>query len=349
MAENKDEPDMDDLIRLSVFSAIGTSIVGERSIRGILDRVMEHIGSFFGPLNCSVLLVDAARSDLVFARVAGRSAELLEGMRIPFGEGVAGWVAQHGTSAIIEKPIEDPRWSGRIDALIGFKTESIIAVPLRSGEKVFGVIELLNRLDGKPFSAYDMRVLSTIADFAAIGVEKAYYLAETRRISERDPLTGALNRRGLARAIEREAARRARYGGDLSVILADVDRFKSINDRFGHAAGDEVLKAVARTFAGAIREADSVARYGGDEFLVLMPATGPEDAEIARTRLEEILAEAGKAHDPSFAVSLGVHTSKDDNFDELFRESDRDLYRRKIGPLAIGENLLAAIDDEGKQ
>jgi diguanylate cyclase (GGDEF)-like protein len=270
-------------------------------------------------------------------------------MRIPLGEGVASWVAQRGTSAIVEKPAEDPRWSNRIDILIGFTTDSIVAVPLRSGDRVFGVIELLNRLDGKPFSAYDMRVLSTIADFAAIGVEKAYYLAEARRISERDALTGILNRRGLSRAIDRETARRARYGGDLSIILADVDRFKAINDVYGHSAGDEVLKTVATVMAGAIRAADSVARYGGDEFLVLMPATGPEDAEIARTRLEEILDKAGAAHVPPFAVSLGVHTSNDVDFDELFRESDKDLYRRKIGPLAIGENLLAAIDDEGKQ
>jgi len=97
-----------------------------------------------------------------------------------------------------------------------------------------------------------------------------------------------------------------------------------------------------------MRGADSLARYGGDEFLVLMPATGPEDAEIARSRLEIVLARAGAAHDPPFSVSLGVHTSGQADFDELFRESDRDLYRRKIGPLAIGENLLAAIDDEGK-
>jgi diguanylate cyclase (GGDEF)-like protein len=348
MPEKEREPDLDDLIRLSVFSSIGTSIVGEKSIRGVLDRVMEHIGSFFGPLHCSVLLVDAALGELVFARVAGSASEILTGLRIPLGEGIASWVAQRGTSAIVERPAEDPRWSDRIDLLLGFKTDSIVAVPLRSGDKVFGVIELINRLDGKPFSAYDMRVLSTIADFAAIGVEKAYYLAEARRISERDALTGILNRRGLSRAIDREAARRARYGGDLSIILADVDRFKAINDVYGHSAGDAVLKAVATTMAGAIREADSVARYGGDEFLVLMPATGPEDAEIARTRLEEVLARAGAAHVPPFAVSLGVHTSNDVDFDELFRESDKDLYRRKIGPLAIGENLLAAIDEEGK-
>jgi diguanylate cyclase (GGDEF)-like protein len=348
MPDKEREPDMGDLIRLSVFSSIGTSIVGEKTIHGVLDRVMEHIGSFFGPLNCSLMLVDAAKNELVFARIAAVAADSLMNTRIPVTEGVAGWVAQRGTSAIVEKPSEDPRWSDRMDILTGFKTDSIVAVPLRSGDKVFGVIELLNRLDGKPFTAYDMRVLSTIADFAAIGIEKSYYLAEARRLSERDALTGILNRRGLSRAIDREAARRARYGGDLSIVIADVDRFKSINDTYGHAVGDEVLKAVARTMAGSIRDADSVARYGGDEFLVFMPSTGPEDAEIARTRLEEIMKKAGDANDPPFSVSIGVHTSTDVDFDELFRESDKDLYRRKVGPLAIGENLLAAIDDEGK-
>jgi diguanylate cyclase (GGDEF)-like protein len=349
MPDKDQEPDMEDLIRLSVFSSIGTSIVAERSIRGVLDRVMEHVSSFFGPLNISVLLVDAAQGELVFARASGQAAETLRGKRIPIGEGIASWVAQRGISAIVEDPSKDPRWTNKIDELIGFSTTSIIAVPLRAGDKVFGVIELLNRLDGKAFTAYDMRVLSTIADFAAIAVEKAYYLAEARRVSERDPLTGALNRRGLSRAIEREAARKQRYGGDLSVVLADVDRFKSINDSFGHAAGDEVLKEVARALATGVRESDSVARYGGDEFLVLLPATGIEEAEIARTRLTSLLDKAGAAFDPPFSVSLGVHTSGQADFDELFRETDKDLYRRKVGPLAIGENLLQAMDDEGKQ
>lgn len=348
MSAAEDEPSMDDLIRLSVFSNIGTSIVGEKSIMGVLDRVMEHVGSFFGPLNTSILLVDAAHGELVFARVSGTAADKLRSRRIPVFSGVAGWVVSHGVSAIIDKPHEDSRWSDTMDALIGFTTTSIIAVPLRSGDRVFGVIELLNRLDGKAFSAYDMRVLSTIADFAAIAVEKAYYLAESRRISERDPLTGALNRRGMTRIVQRESARRTRYGGDLSIIMADVDHFKSINDSCGHAAGDEVLKAVVGNLSAAVRETDSVARYGGDEFIVILPATDAEDAEIARQRISDQLNKAGAAFNPPFSVSLGVHTMGDSDFDELLRETDKDLYRRKVGPLMIGENLLAALDDEGK-
>jgi diguanylate cyclase (GGDEF)-like protein len=346
MPDDSREPGMDDLIRLSVFSSIGTSIVSEGSIRGILDRVMEHIGSFFGPLNWSLLLVDAEKSELAFAVAVGKGSESLVGTRIPLSEGIAGWVANRGVPAIVESTSSDHRWSDRLDSITGFRTESIIAVPLRSGDKVFGVIELLNRLDGRPFTAYDMRVLSTIADFAAIGIEKAYYLAEARRISERDPLTGVLNRRGLQKAAEREKARLQRYGGDLSIIVADVDRFKAVNDEFGHAAGDTVLKAVAAALLDGSRCADVVARYGGDEFLVLMPATGPEEAEVARLRIQAVLDKAGWQHRPTFSVSLGCHTSRELDFDELFRESDKDLYRRKSGPLAIGENLLAALDAE---
>jgi diguanylate cyclase (GGDEF)-like protein len=346
MPDSSREPDMDDLIRLSVFSSIGTSIVSERSIRGVLDRVMEHVASFFGPLNWSLLLVDADKSELVFALAVGRAADELVGTRLPLGEGIAGWVASHGMPAFVEDTSSDGRFSVRMDGVTGFRTESVIAVPLRSGDKVFGVIELLNRLDGRNFTGFDMRVLSTIADFAAIAVEKAYYLAEARRLSELDPLTGTLNRRGLAKIVQRETSRLARYGGDLSVVLADVDKFKVINDTLGHAAGDEVLKAVAAALMGAVRRPDSVARYGGDEFLVLMPQTGPEEAEIARQRLVEVLDKAGKASEIHFSVTIGVHTSQEVDFDEIFRESDKDLYRRKAGPLALGENLIAALDAE---
>jgi len=349
MPDDGREPDLEDLIRLSVFSSIGTSIVAERSIRGVLDRVMEHIGSFFGPLNWSLLLVDAAKSELVFKVVVGKSADTLLGVRVPVGKGVAGWVAQNGMPAIVEEAASDSRWSNWLDKVTGFDTRSIIAVPLRSGDKVFGVIELLNRFDGKPFTAYDMRVLSTIADFTAIAIEKAYYLAEARRLSELDPLTSTLNRRGLTKAIERETTRIARYGGDLSVIMADVDKFKTINDKFGHAAGDDVLRSVAQVLIEAIRHVDSVARYGGDEFLVLMPSTSPEEAEIARARIQALLDRAGEKHAPPYSVTLGAHTSSEVDFDELFDESDRDLYRRKATLLSIGQNLLDALEEEAQQ
>ena len=133
---------------------------------------MEHIGSFFGPLNWSALLIDAAKDELVFSAVIGKSADALTGQRMPINEGIAGWVACHGKPAIVEEVATDARFSDRLDKLTGFRTESVIAVPLRAGGKVFGVIELLNRFDGRAFSAYDM------ADFAKFNEVYAKYFAE---------------------------------------------------------------------------------------------------------------------------------------------------------------------------
>jgi diguanylate cyclase (GGDEF)-like protein len=346
MSDFRDGPDLDDLVRLSVFSSIGKSIVAENGIRGVLDRVMEHVGAFFGPLNWSILLVDAGHDELVFTVVAGKASEALTGRKVKVGEGIAGWVARYGKPAIVAVAHSDPRFSPKYDEILGFHTESVVAVPLLAGGRIFGVIELLNRLDGRTFSAFDMRVLSTIADFAAIAIEKSYYLSEAQRLAELDHLTGLLNRRGLGKVLEREGARLRRYPGNVSVIAADVDGFKMINDRHGHQAGDEVLKAVAECLKTSVRSADSVARYGGDEFVVVMPNTGPEDAEIARARLQAALDRAGKEAPVPWSITLGAHSSNKADFGELFRESDRDLYRRKAGPIEIAENLLAALDDE---
>ena len=192
-----------------------------------------------------------------------------------------------------------------------------------------------------------MRLLSTIADFAAIAIEKSYYLAEAKRLSEIDPLTGILNRRGLGRVIDRETTRLRRYQGNLSVVTGDIDGFKGINDSFGHQAGDEVLKSVSATLGGD----DPPGRFpwpvtAATNSWWSCPRPGPEEAEIARARLQSALDKVGKAFRVPYSVTLGTHSSSQADFGELFRESDRDLYRRKEGPLTLGENLLAALDDE---
>jgi diguanylate cyclase (GGDEF)-like protein len=335
--------DSEDLVRLSFFADIGKDIVKERSMRGVMDRVMERIGMYFAPLNWSLLLVDADKDELVFKTVVGKAAENLKGVRVPMGEGIAGWTARTGQAAIVADADSDPRFSGRFDDITGFKTDSIIAVPLKTEDNTIGVIELVNKLNGERFTPFDLRVLSTIADFAAIAIEKTYYLRAARRLAAIDHLTGVWNRRGLDRIIAREQGRTKRYGTPLSVMLLDIDGFKNINDTLGHAAGDEVLKTVASVALESVRETDSVARYGGDEFMVVMPDTDAAKALYARDRLLAILREKGTIPpNTAFTVSIGVHTSKSGDFGTLFDNLDRDLYARKDvkSSLSVHENLI---------
>jgi len=344
------EEDFNDMIRLSYFSDTAKAIVSESTVKGVLDRLMERIGTIFAPLNWSLMLLDRPNDQLVFKIAVGKASNKLLGVRIPSFEGIAGWVVANGRALIIEDAASDDRWSERVDEMTGFSTESIIAVPLKTEDKVFGVIELINKLDGGHFSALELNMLETIADFAAIAIEKAVYLAQVKRLAMSDSLTGLLNRRGLARVLERERSRIRRYGGSMAFILADVDEFKAINDERGHAAGDLVLKTIASALRAASRESDAVARFGGDEFLVAISCSSEAEAESARSRLAAALRQAAEACPAGpFSVSLGLHVGEDCDIGTMLEESDRDLYRRKEerNAAGFGQRVMDMLDEAG--
>ncbi|MBU0934107.1 MAG: sensor domain-containing diguanylate cyclase [Spirochaetes bacterium] len=323
-------PELDELVRLSHFSRFARAILQENSVSGILQRLMESIDEIFSAENSSVLLLDRKNDQLEFKVVGGRYNNVLPGRRIPAFEGIAGWVVAFGKELIIDDVQHDPRFSDRIDRISGFETKSIIAVPLKTAERVFGVVELINKTNHNDFSALELHTLATIADFAAIAIEKSVYLSRLKRLAMTDPLTGLLNRRGLSRQLQREQARIERQGGQIAFILADVDNFKLINDSYGHGAGDAVLCKVAEVLNTCSRGTELLARYGGDEFLVVMPDTDLEEAQKLRSRLESALGNTPIPNeDGMFGVSFGVHAGSDLDINVLLEESDRDMYRRK--------------------
>ena len=150
-----------------------------------------------------------------------------------------------------------------------------------------------------------------------------------------DPLTRVLNRRGLEQALERELARYKRYGFDLTVAMVDLDNFKLLNDTYGHAAGDDVLVSIARVFSGRLRETDVVGRFGGEEFILLLPHTsGPESNPILRQLCNAIGDVQHKAHSNSITATASfgattTHGRKPVEASELLREADVALYRAK--------------------
>jgi len=337
MESTESNGNTDDLVKLSFFVDIGKAVVRAKSISETLNEIMHQIGVIFSPLNWSILLKNAKTGDLVFTLVVGQNADKLRGQRLPKGEGVAGWIADTGQSLIIEDVTKDTRFSSRVDLLTGFRTESIIGVPLMTDRKVFGVIELINKLDGESFTPFELKVLGSIADFAAIAIEKAYYYQALNRLANTDPLTGVLNRRAFDRLYIREAEMCKRYGLTFSLLMVDIDNFKSINDTFGHPAGDQILVGIAELLQRCTRKVDTICRYGGDEFVVLMPNTPREAAGEARRRIDQQIEKRNSLNPKiPYEVSIGMHTvdSEDDSNamvildDDLYREKDKKLSRR---------------------
>jgi len=160
-------------------------------------------------------------------------------------------------------------------------------------------------------------------------------LTELEELADHDPLTAALNRRAFLRELDRSMAFAARYGLPLSIVFLDIDGLKAINDRYGHAAGDEALRQVGETLIQRTRRSDLVARIGGDEFALILPQTSREAAEGLASRLSEAVAALTVAADGDFialSIAYGVHAvDPQEDAESAMAVADRDMYARKRG------------------
>jgi diguanylate cyclase (GGDEF)-like protein len=320
---------MDDLVKLSFFAEIGKAITSTVSVRETMDAIMRQIGKVFAPAHWSLLLRDGKSGELTFSIVVGSGVGSLKGRKLPRGTGIAGWIAENGRSLIVEDVSRDERFHSEMDEQTSFTTKSIIGVPLVSRGKVFGVIELINKLDGSSFTPLELALLQTIADFAAIAIEKSYYLRSLRRIASIDSLTGLYNRRVFSRFLEKEVARIKRSGGVFSLMMIDIDKFKGINDLYGHETGDAVLKEVSAMLSGLTRASDLVCRFGGDEFIILLPESNVKEAEILKERIFASLAQRNSSASFALGLSFGIQGIDRDSCDKAVDLVDRKMYRDK--------------------
>lgn len=336
--------EVEDLVKLAFFANIAKSITGAHTVRSALEAVMTHIGTVFAPRSWSLFLRDSKTGDLIFTIVTGSAVESLRGVKIPAGKGIVGWIADKAQPLIIDDVTKDPRFDRGPDSLSGFRTKSIIGVPLVTHDKVIGVIELVNELDDRDFTPLDLKILQTIADFAAIAIERNYYHQALRRLSSVDALTGIANRRLFERLLEREKERTRRSGKEFCVLMIDVNDFKTINDDFGHAAGDEVLRTLAKLLVSTTRNMDTVARFGGDEFVVLLPDTTRARGEEVRQRILDAISAHSSHGSLAFTVSVGLETAGRDSSETVLEGADHDMYLQKQGKIErsferIEENL----------
>jgi diguanylate cyclase (GGDEF)-like protein len=205
-----------------------------------------------------------------------------------------------------------------------------LVAPLQSHRPTYGALALFYD-EPRDFSDDERALVRTFAIHAAIALDNQWLMQEKDRLAVRDGLTGVYNRSYLELAMERTAKDLRRHGGSASVLFVDVDGMKEVNDTHGHHAGDELLVRLGALLEGCCRETDVVARYGGDEFVVLMADTDAEGAEQVARKVEEALARhnatAGGRH--RLSASVGTHSAGAADIDELLREADRSMYAAK--------------------
>src|SRR5438128_5216601 len=197
-----------------------------------------------------------------------------------------GHVAKYGEKLIVPDVRADKRFAKRIDQATQWETQSIICVPLKSKLRVLGVIQLVN-VNMHHFGDQESFFLQALCDYAAIAIENARSVEKIQELTITDDCTGLYNARHLYKTLETEVYRSARFGYEFSVIFIDLDHFKQVNDTHGHLVGSKLLNEIGYAIKSNLRLIDSAFRYGGDEFVVLLPQTGKEAAMLVGRRLRD--------------------------------------------------------------
>ena len=327
--------DAGQLERLLTCIEFSNALLSAYDMETLLTAVLERIKALIPARNWSLLLVDRQTRELYFAVVVGVDPESLKGLRLKPGEGVAGSVVQDGKPICIPDVSKDPRFSVRADLATGFDTRSIIALPVRIRGEVIGVFEVVNVEDEKYFKEKYLPLLGILADYVGIAVDNVINLQKLQARTFIDEVTVFYNPRYLACKLDHLLPKVLEKREEFSVVFLDLDDFKQVVDAHGHLVGSQVLGEVARVINSELGPEDSLVRYGGDEFIILLPDCSQEKALEAVRRLRRTINRAvflqKEGIDLRLTASYGVATLPQDAQDRetLLKIADQAMFRSK--------------------
>jgi diguanylate cyclase (GGDEF)-like protein/putative nucleotidyltransferase with HDIG domain len=268
--------------------------------------------------------------ELIPEYVSGDNYRLFSSLRIPFGDGLSGWVAQNRKPIVNGNPSVEP---GYLNDPSKFSTlRSALAVPLEGVTGVIGVLALY-RADKDAFTSDHLRILLAVSGKMGLAIENALKFQQAENSATTDYLTGLPNARSLFLQLDRELARCKRDGVPLTLMVCDMDGFKKINDRFGHLEGNRVLRLFSQALKDSCRDYDYVARMGGDEFVIIAPGLNAAAAAKKIQLIRPLARQAGfeVCGEDLLSLSVGMVVSPDDGSDaeRLLSEADRRMYLEK--------------------
>ncbi len=319
----------------AVVHDMAKSLTSSLQLDQVLNTIMEKVEQLLQPDTWSLLLVDEKTNELYFQIATGEAAAKLKDVRLQMGEGIAGWVAQSGQAEIVPDVGKDPRFNEQVDQMTQMRTHSIVCVPISTEERVLGVIEIINHIGHRDFDQADLGLLQAMADYAAIALENALHVQRIHELTITDDTTDLYNVRHLNFVLETEIYRSKRYQYQFSLLFIDLDHFKNVNDTYGHLIGSKLLRELATFLRGSLRLIDYAFRYGGDEFVILLPQTDKESASTVARRLREQLNATVFIRDEGLnlrvTASIGLATFPGDATTkaDLIQMADQAMYHVK--------------------
>jgi len=319
---------------LSLLYDIGNSINSIIEPDQLYSSLVRIIGDELGYDEFAILILNSKTERLEVRAAHGFPDEKkIKKIQFRFGEGISGIVAQTGKRQLIRDTAKDPRYLHYKGS--HKKDGSFLCIPLKVKGNVLGTFNLF-RPKRNAFSAREIRLLNAIANQAAIAIENAQLFNNTRQLSVTDELTRLANRRHFKNMLELEKKRSTRFGKAMSILMVDVDNFKKYNDTYGHLEGDNILKKIARILQENVREVDLVARFGGEEFIIMLTNIDSNKGKQVSEKLREIVEKTpikGEEILPGkkFTVSIGFACCPEDtkDIDELENLADIALYEAK--------------------
>src|SRR6201981_4278132 len=314
------------------FQELGKALTSSLQLDQVLRTIMEKIDEFLRPDNWSLLLLDEAKQELYFELAVGKASQALKDVRIKMGQGIAGWVAQHGETVVVPDTTKDTRFFAKVDEKTKTETRSIVAVPVRFRDTCLGVIELINCIGPEGFDPRDLKLLEALSDFAAIALENARHVKRIHELTITDDCTSLYNARHSGFILETCIYRSQRYNYEFSIVFIDLDHFKQVNDTHGHLIGSRLLAEIGNALKSHCRLIDFAFRYGGDEFVILLPQTSKENALNVARRLHKLIRETTWLEAEGLSIrltpSLGVASYPTDSRTKegLFHLADEAMY-----------------------
>jgi diguanylate cyclase (GGDEF)-like protein len=280
-------------------------ILSERSLDALLERIADRLEEIVPYDALAIYEADEGRRRLIPVIARDRWAEEMLSEELPFGAGITGWAVEHREAVLANEVHLDPR-SRTIPGTPENEPEVLISVPLIARGSVKGALNVYRLGDDVLFTQEEFELAKRFGDAAAVAIDNAQVHKRLELQAQTDSLTGLVNHRLFHERLRSELARANRAQDTVALLMLDIDDFKKVNDVYGHAAGDDVLRRIADLLAGLVRSSDVACRVGGEELAVILPSCTADDAVGLATRFNDALAAIEFDPAGKITVSIGV-------------------------------------------